>query len=64
MLGQNKIMVYLLTEEDCEDKLTSSEIFQSIVSFFREQEGGHHLSGMCKTGFNKTLMAMVCTSSF
>lgn len=38
--GIIRTMVYLLTEEDCEDILTNSEISQSIVSFFREQEGG------------------------
>jgi len=32
-------MVYLPIEEDHEDKLTDSEILQSMVSFFTEQEG-------------------------
>lgn len=41
-------MVYLLTEEDCEDKLTNSEIFQSMASFFIEQEGGITYQGRVK----------------
>lgn len=41
-------MVYLLTEEDHEDKLPDFEILQSMVSFFTEQEGGITYRGCVK----------------